>query len=435
RLIELFGSYVVTIHHKDRDKQFFVETDPKNARQDRDTNFYVSADILHMLVTIKALDNKYKLSHKVPGRQGWQGCFAEIFRFASRDIAKRCQQIFGNNTSPTSECEDEPTPTSQRPRPSVRFGRGITFRIFQRIQALPVGANFTESQKSQYFDRYLDKDENYCDGVHRFKPNAQDLIDHAVGLYPSQTAPTGPLWFSTGLSGSSSRSGGPGVRFGCRKTERYLKLIATEMVIQKRKRLDIWTPSKRTLVDSTEFKNSLISYYDRKDPRSSDIKCMVLDRFYPRDKVRGSHIWKYATYGEGLDEFGLKEDDVNKERNGLLLGEGIELAFDIKQLCFLYDPINTKFIVKVLDPGLLQSSTPVSPSQTRTFSDINNLPLCLPAGRSPFRRLLSWHAECTYTTALKKTWIDQPAFDTFTTYDSLSNGARPDFLEDLDNEE
>ncbi|PRP74254.1 hypothetical protein PROFUN_12001 [Planoprotostelium fungivorum] len=207
------------------------------------------------------------------------------------------------------------------------------------------------------------------------------------------------------------------------------------MVIQKRKRLDIWTPSKRTLVDSTEFKNSLISYYDRKDPRSSDIKCMVLDRFYPRDKVRGSHIWKYATYGEGLDEFGLKEDDVNKERNGLLLGEGIELAFDSKQLCFLYDPINTKFIVKVLDPGLLQSSTPVSPSQTRTFSDINNLPLCLPAGRSPFRRLLSWHAECTYTTALKKTWIDQPAFDTFTTYDNLSNGARPDFLEDLDNEE
>ncbi|PRP74253.1 hypothetical protein PROFUN_12000 [Planoprotostelium fungivorum] len=56
-------------------------------------------------------------------------------------------------------------------------------------------------------------------------------------------------------------------------------------------------------------------------------------------------------------------------------------------------------------------------------------------GRSPFRRLLSWHAECTYTTALKKTWIDQPAFDTFTTYDNLSNGARPDFLEDLDNEE
>ncbi|PRP72837.1 hypothetical protein PROFUN_17131 [Planoprotostelium fungivorum] len=28
---------------RDRDKQFFVEMDPKNARQDRDTNFYVSA--------------------------------------------------------------------------------------------------------------------------------------------------------------------------------------------------------------------------------------------------------------------------------------------------------------------------------------------------------------------------------------------------------
>ncbi|PRP83244.1 hypothetical protein PROFUN_09456 [Planoprotostelium fungivorum] len=215
----------------------------------------------------------------------------------------------------------------------------------------------------------------------------------------------------------------------------YLKLIATEMVIQKRKRLDIWTPSKRTLVDSTEFKNSLISYYDRKDPRSSDIKCMVLDKFYPRDRVCGSHIWKYATYGKGLDEFGLKEDDVNKERNGLLLGDGIEQAFDSKQLCFLYNPINAKFIVKVLDPGLLQSLTPVSPSQTRTFSNINNLPLCLPAGCSPFQRLLSWHAECTYTTALKKSWIDQPAFDTFTTYDNLSNGARPNFLEDLDNEE
>ncbi|PRP73731.1 hypothetical protein PROFUN_16556, partial [Planoprotostelium fungivorum] len=44
-----------------------------------------SYDILGMLctvlVTITAIDNKYKLSHKVPGRQGWLGCFAEIFRF------------------------------------------------------------------------------------------------------------------------------------------------------------------------------------------------------------------------------------------------------------------------------------------------------------------------------------------------------------------
>ncbi|PRP72881.1 hypothetical protein PROFUN_17142, partial [Planoprotostelium fungivorum] len=40
--------------------------------------------ILHMLVTIKALDSKYKLSHKVPGRQGWLGCFAEIYNKANR---------------------------------------------------------------------------------------------------------------------------------------------------------------------------------------------------------------------------------------------------------------------------------------------------------------------------------------------------------------
>ncbi|PRP73763.1 protein kinase C delta type-like [Planoprotostelium fungivorum] len=42
-----------------------------------------SVDILSLLctvlVTITALDNKYKLSHKVPGRQGWLGCFAKFF--------------------------------------------------------------------------------------------------------------------------------------------------------------------------------------------------------------------------------------------------------------------------------------------------------------------------------------------------------------------
>ena len=106
--------------------------------------------------------------------------------------------------------------------------------LLQRIQALPVGVNLTQGQKTQYFERYSNKDEATCDAVQRFKPNNQDLIDDAVGLYPAQgAAPAGesrpflilffilyilvavspgPLWGFTALSGYSFHSGDPGCR-------------------------------------------------------------------------------------------------------------------------------------------------------------------------------------------------------------------------------
>ncbi|PRP87884.1 hypothetical protein PROFUN_02621 [Planoprotostelium fungivorum] len=88
--------------------------------------------ILHMLctvlVTITALDNKYKLSHKVPGHQGWPGCFAEIFRFASRDIAKRCHDVTALNRF-----------HFQRPRTDLRsISRRIFLDFVSSVHRFPV---------------------------------------------------------------------------------------------------------------------------------------------------------------------------------------------------------------------------------------------------------------------------------------------------------
>jgi hypothetical protein len=64
----------------------------------------------------------------------------------------------------------------------------------------------------------------------------------------------------------------------------------------------------------------------------------VLNRSYPPEEVIGAHIWKHATHGVGLDEFGLHE------------------------------------------------------SSSLLFRDVQGRVLQCPAGRLPFRRLLAWHA-------------------------------------------
>jgi hypothetical protein len=91
---------------------------------------------------------------------------------------------------------------------------------------------------------------------------------------------------------------------------------------------------------------------------------MVLDRFFARDKVIASHIWKLSTGGDGLLEFGLHPMDLDSTRNGLLLCKSIEEAFDVKDVCFLIDRIHSANIfIKVLNPFLLNPLTsPIVPS-------------------------------------------------------------------------
>ena len=112
-----------------------------------------------------------------------------------------------------------------------------------------------------------------------------------------------------------------------------MAVLGKEVITQHRLRLDIWTPSKRSKDEQADFKNSLIAFYKRGNEQSSrnEVKCMMLDIFLPRESVIASHIWKYSTEGQGLEDFGLSPRHLSDPRNGLLLCKAIEDAFDKKE--------------------------------------------------------------------------------------------------------
>jgi hypothetical protein len=133
--------------------------------------------------------------------------------------------------------------------------------------------------------------------------------------------------------------------------KRVLVPIVHEVVTSQRIRLDVWTPSKVSRQENKRFKAKLIDFY-KCDDYSGNIKCMILNEYLPKDIVIGSHIFKASTLGIGLNCFGLKPTDLYNERNGFLLYKNIEKKFDAKELCFIYNPLEMKFVLNVLDPEL-----------------------------------------------------------------------------------
>jgi len=194
--------------------------------------------------------------------------------------------------------------------------------------------------------------------------------------------------------------------------------------------MDNWTESKRSKEEQEVFKGVLITYYQRQHPTDDKLlRCMILDHFFPKQLVIASHIWKHCTHGEGLDEFGLREDDLSNPRNGILMCRDIEQAFDTKRLCFLVDRLRSdNLTVKVLDPVLLSPTTSpmvISGHSTVKFSDIDGLVLQHPVGNLPFRRILDFHAKRSYQKAINRGWLaPSSTFDDF--FDMSIGSSIPD---------
>jgi len=205
-----------------------------------------------------------------------------------------------------------------------------------------------------------------------------------------------------------------------------LNYTGNELREAKRQRMDCWTPSKRTQDEQHEFKQALVDYYERQDTVvPGNLFCMILNRSYPRNQVRASHIWKYATQGKGLVEFKLSFEDISSPRNGMLLAEDIEKAFDSKQVCFICG-LGKDITLAVLDPTLLTQF--VSPSTSKTFNDINGAVLQFPTGKFPYRRILNWHAKLAYEEAFSRMWINDNTFQLYQDYGNLSEDAsNPDY--------
>ena len=177
----------------------------------------------------------------------------------------------------------------------------------------------------------------------------------------------------------------------------------------RRKRLNPWCSTNRTVTEQSQFKESLLTHYSRTAPTTEDkkpqVRCMVSDVVLPRPVVIASHIWKHCTMGEGLNEFGLKPADVDSCRNGLLLAMEIERHFDVLRVAFSYNLLTDQFTFHVLDATLLplpivdlkdkQTKNRLSAypplEEVPTFKALDGKVMQWTAPALPFRRLLAWH--------------------------------------------
>jgi hypothetical protein len=196
------------------------------------------------------------------------------------------------------------------------------------------------------------------------------------------------------------------------KLSRKVDYLLDQDKYRIRNELDCWdTSSNRTREEQEDFKNKLIMFYECGGVKTNTIKCMVMNMFFDRCLVRVAHIWRLSTNGIGLAAFKLEESDVNHERNGLLLFESIEKAFDLKKICFVYDPFAEVLRLKILCNDLRtlfvisDNNQRKKFNEFRKFNDIDNTILILPKDIFPFRRLLNWHGRCAYRSAKIKKWI------------------------------
>ena len=241
---------------------------------------------------------------------------------------------------------------------------------------------------------------------------------------------------------------------------RALQPVVDEARRARWRLLDPWRESNRSGDEQEGFKTAVLDFYQRRSPEKVRDKpmavCMVSQEVFPQPLVIASHIWKYASQGFGLDEFGLKMADLNSPRNGLLLASEIEAAFDRKLVTFSYDLVSDKFTFHVLDSRLLDKpihnkdnrktlsilhsyygeqakdskvtcadpiepevdsalSTPALKPQGSAiseiaktfpkFSDLDNTVMEWSAPAMPFRRLLAWHYAVATTAAQRCPWF------------------------------
>jgi hypothetical protein len=188
--------------------------------------------------------------------------------------------------------------------------------------------------------------------------------------------------------------------------------IRKALILTLQSLLDPWEKIAKSSTSGSS-KSSLVEY-DRKDiceyygiPESH--YCMVIGLCYHCD-VSCAHIWPKHTYGDGIEQFELKREEINSPRNFLRLHKAIEKAFDSKHLIFLpsSDGGSNTFVVRVLNRNILLNEFPVDKCKSMKFEDIDGQKMhCDFRGEKyPFRRLLAYHASKALDVAERNNWIE-----------------------------
>jgi len=181
-------------------------------------------------------------------------------------------------------------------------------------------------------------------------------------------------------------------------------------------------PDKET-ARSTEsqaaFKNALVARYQAGFCRNgkrfisaptsfTHIQCAVTGWKTSKQQCCAGHLLPHASAHDAL-AFGLSPDDINDERNGLLLAQGVEKVMHPPlRVCFLFDVLNNSWKFAVLDPELMKQVVRPTPKR---FHELHQKALEIPPGKSPWKRLLWVHAEHAISGAMKKGWIKGQAWE------------------------
>ncbi len=160
--------------------------------------------------------------------------------------------------------------------------------------------------------------------------------------------------------------------------------------------LDLWEGRSTTNSERKQFRAELFKhYYKLQEPPADTATCMVSGIALPSSDVTAAHIWPARARSAMAALFGLKLQDLNSYRNGILMADSLERQFDAQRVAFSYDFMTDKFAFHVLDPKL-KKQTPAGLKVT--FESLEGKVLQHPSDKVPFRRLLVWH----YAGALKR---------------------------------
>jgi hypothetical protein len=177
--------------------------------------------------------------------------------------------------------------------------------------------------------------------------------------------------------------------------------------------------------DDDKFRRKLMEYYECQAPNGK-VHCMALALPYSSHDVLVARVWRPGPNVPGLDSYGLRRTDYTNPRNGLLFLRGIKEAFDTRELCLVANPLKASqhaLSIKVLNPELMNQI--IRGSSSHRFKDIAGKLLRLPVDRTPFLRLLSWHARAAHKLAVQRGWCTQDVLDGFQEYFDWADIASP----------
>jgi hypothetical protein len=149
-------------------------------------------------------------------------------------------------------------------------------------------------------------------------------------------------------------------------------------------------------------------------------------------EVRSAHIWparaRRSADIKTLELLGLEYGDISSYRNSVLLLRSLEQQFDKQRISFAYNFVDDSFLFRVIDSSLWNTQVAGAAAGV-TFGSLDGLPLQLPKGKFPFRRLLVYHYAMALDTAGLKHWTlrhDLPALPEASKVESWLKQQSPD---------